>query len=127
SESSSDFSDYLKSQQKIISDRLSRLFSAPLSKIEEAACYSLLLPSKRLRPILCLEICRAYSNDQNLAWAPALAVEMVHTYSLIHDELPAMDNDELRRGMPTSHVKYGEARAILAGDGLLTKAFEVLA
>jgi geranylgeranyl diphosphate synthase, type II len=87
----------------------------------------LLAPGKRLRPILVMLSCEALGGTIEQSLPAACAVEMVHTYSLIHDDLPAMDDDDLRRGLPTSHKKFGEALAILAGDGLLTAAFEVLA
>lgn len=89
--------------------------------------YSLLAGGKRLRPLLTLACCRLCGGDVELALPLGCAVEMVHTYSLIHDDLPAMDNDDLRRGKPTNHKVYGEATAILAGDGLLTAAFGVIA
>src|SRR5262245_60943268 len=89
--------------------------------------YSLLAPGKRLRPLLAILACEATGGRAELAIPAACAVEMVHTYSLIHDDLPAMDDDDLRRGLPTCHKKYGEALAILAGDGLLTGAFQVIA
>jgi geranylgeranyl diphosphate synthase type II len=95
----------------------------------EAMRYCLLAPGKRLRPLLVLlaaEACGGNDEDEQ-ALPAACAVEMVHTYSLIHDDLPAMDNDDLRRGLPTCHKQFGEALAILAGDALLTLAFEVLA
>ncbi len=88
--------------------------------------YSLLAPGKRLRPVLLLAAHRMLSEDITGALPFAAAIEMIHTYSLIHDDLPAMDNDTLRRGRPTSHVVYGEAVAILAGDGLLNLAFETM-
>ncbi|MBP3362030.1 MAG: polyprenyl synthetase family protein [Clostridia bacterium] len=97
------------------------------SSIYDAMNYSLLSGGKRLRPILLLEFCRLCSGSYKASMPFACAVEMIHTYSLIHDDLPAMDNDDLRRGKPTNHVKFGEARAILAGDALLTKAFEIAA
>ena len=81
---------------------------------------------KRIRPVLVLESCRMCGGDPETALPFACAVEMIHTYSLIHDDLPAMDDDELRRGRPTNHMVYGEATAILAGDGLLTAAFQTL-
>ena len=93
----------------------------------EAMWYSLMAGGKRLRPILVLLAAEACGADPRDAMPAACAVEMVHTYSLIHDDLPAMDDDDLRRGQPTSHVAFGEAMAILAGDALLTRAFEVLA
>jgi geranylgeranyl diphosphate synthase type II len=82
---------------------------------------------KRIRPILALESCRACGGNPRQALPAACAIELVHTYSLIHDDLPAMDDDDFRRGKPTVHKKFGEATAILAGDGLLTLAFEVIA
>jgi geranylgeranyl diphosphate synthase, type II len=93
----------------------------------EAMGYSLLAPGKRLRPLLVVLACEAAGGDLTQALPGAVAVEMIHTYSLIHDDLPAMDDDDLRRGLPTCHKKFGEALAILAGDGLLTLAFQVLA
>ena len=95
--------------------------------LAEAMRYSLLAPGKRLRPILTMLACEALGGPAERAMPGACAVEMVHTYSLIHDDLPAMDDDDLRRGLPTCHVKFGEALAILAGDALLTLAFEVVA
>ena len=100
---------------------------ARYADLQEAMAYSLLAGGKRIRPILVLETCRMCGGNLEQALPFAAAVEMVHTYSLIHDDLPAMDNDELRRGRPTNHVVYGEATAILAGDGLLTAAFGQLA
>ena len=97
----------------------------PQKTIYEAMRYSLLSGGKRLRPILMLFSCEACGGHAEDAVPFACALEMVHTYSLIHDDLPAMDNDELRRGMPTNHVKFGEAMAILAGDALLNRAFEI--
>jgi geranylgeranyl diphosphate synthase type II len=92
-----------------------------------AIAYSLLAPGKRLRPLLTLLMHEVAGGEGEAALAAACAVEMVHTYSLIHDDLPAMDDDDLRRGRPTCHKVYGEALAILAGDALLTGAFEILA
>ncbi len=96
-------------------------------EIQTAMEYSLLAGGKRIRPLLVLESCRLCGGDVDRALPFACAIEMVHTYSLIHDDLPAMDDDDLRRGRPTSHKVFGEANAILAGDGLLTGAFEMLA
>jgi geranylgeranyl diphosphate synthase type II len=93
----------------------------------EAMSYSLLAPGKRLRPLLVLMASEAAGGQDTAALPAACAVEMVHTYSLIHDDLPSMDDDDLRRGLPTCHKKFGEAMAILAGDALLTLAFQVLA
>ncbi len=95
--------------------------------LREAMRYSLLAGGKRLRPILCLAACELAGGDPALALPTAVALEMIHTMSLIHDDLPAMDNDDLRRGRPTNHKVYGEANAILAGDALLTRAFEMVA
>lgn len=96
-----------------------------LSMIYEAMRYSLLAGGKRLRPILMLGAYRACGGSGADIEPFMCAIEMIHTYSLIHDDLPAMDNDDLRRGMPTNHIKFGEAAAILAGDALLNKAFEI--
>ncbi|MCS6850213.1 MAG: polyprenyl synthetase family protein [Gemmataceae bacterium] len=95
--------------------------------LREAMLYSLMAPGKRLRPILVVLAAEAAGGAAVAALPAACAVEMVHTYSLIHDDLPAMDDDDLRRGLPTCHKKFGEALAILAGDALLTLAFQVLA
>ena len=96
-------------------------------ELRRAMAYSLLAGGKRLRPILVLLACDACGGDVDAAIPAACAIEMVHTYSLIHDDLPAMDDDDLRRGQPTNHVVHGEAAAILAGDALLTLAFEIMA
>lgn len=96
-------------------------------RLREAMAYSLLGGGKRLRPLLVLAACEACGGEVEAALPAACALEMVHTYSLIHDDLPAMDDDTLRRGRPTNHVQFDEATAILAGDGLLTLAFEILA
>ena len=98
----------------------------PHADLYDAMRYSLLAGGKRLRPVLLLETCRMCGGDVERALPFACAVEMLHTYSLIHDDLPAMDNDDLRRGRPTNHKVYGEATAILAGDALLTAAFETM-
>lgn len=92
----------------------------------EAMNYSLKAGGKRLRPILTLEACKIVGGNEEDAIPFAMAIEMIHTYSLIHDDLPALDNDDLRRGRPTNHKIYGDAMAILAGDGLLNYAFEVM-
>lgn len=97
---------------------------APRADIYDAMNYSLLAGGKRLRPILTLETCRLCGGEPMDVVPFACAVEMIHTYSLIHDDLPCMDDDDLRRGRPTNHKVYGEATAVLAGDGLLTAAFE---
>jgi geranylgeranyl diphosphate synthase type II len=95
--------------------------------LREAIAYSLLAPGKRLRPLLALLAAEACGGEAEAALPAACAVEMVHAYSLVHDDLPAMDDDDLRRGRPTCHKVFGEAIAILAGDALLTMAFETLA
>lgn len=97
------------------------------SRIKDAMIYSLLAGGKRLRPKLLLACLSAYGKDETIGYPFACALEMVHTYSLIHDDLPAMDNDVLRRGRKTCHIEFDEATAILAGDGLLTAAFDVVA
>ena len=98
----------------------------PHGDIYDAMEYSLLAGGKWLRPILLLETCRMCGGDAEAVLPFACAVEMLHTYSLIHDDLPCMDNDDLRRGRPTNHKVYGEATAVLAGDGLLTACFETM-
>jgi len=97
------------------------------SSIHTAMRYSVFAGGKRIRPILCLEAARIFESEVSPALYPGCAIEFIHTYSLIHDDLPALDNDDLRRGKPTSHKKFGEATAILAGDALLTLAFETIA
>jgi geranylgeranyl diphosphate synthase type II len=108
-------------------DRLTRYGPDCPAVLKEAIRHSLLSPGKRLRPMLVLMAARACGQQDNTALSAACAVEMIHTYSLIHDDLPAMDDDDLRRGVPTCHRLFGEANAILAGDALLAHAFEVLA
>ena len=107
--------------------RALRSISDSPGSLIEAVRYSLLAPGKRLRPLLVVLACEALEGGDAAAMPAATAVEMVHTYSLIHDDLPAMDDDDLRRGRPTCHKQFGEATAILAGDALLTLAFDVLA
>ncbi len=120
---------YLKERKELI-DREILKFLPPEpefgKKLYEAVRYSLTVGGKRLRPILCMAGCEIVGGKVEDAVTPACAIEMIHTYSLIHDDLPAMDNDTLRRGHPTTWVKFGEAVAILAGDALLNRAFEVL-
>lgn len=101
----------------------SRFHAEPQKPLYDSIQYSLLAGGKRLRPILCMEFCRICGQDWKAAAPFAAAIEMIHTYSLIHDDLPSMDNDDFRRGRPTNHKVYGEAIAILAGDALLTDAF----
>ncbi len=121
---------YLESRGRLVDEALDRFLPKAKTRpttIHEAMRYSLFAGGKRLRPILCLAAAEACGGAAEVALAPAAAVECIHTYSLIHDDLPCMDDDDLRRGMPTCHVKYGEGIAVLAGDALLTLAFEVLA
>ena len=123
-----DFAQTLSSDQALIEEALSEVIQSDVryADLQEAMEYSLLSGGKRIRPLLTLETCRMCGGNRLDALPFACGVEMIHTYSLIHDDLPAMDNDALRRGRPTNHMVYGEATAILAGDGLLTAAFEQL-
>ena len=98
----------------------------PDSKVKEAMYYSLKAGGKRIRPLIVLQVIRAYGHDYRKYIDIACALEMIHTYSLIHDDLPGMDNDDLRRGKPTCHKQFGEATAILAGDGLLNEAVNII-
>ena len=102
-----------------------RFHNEPQTKLFESMEYSLLAGGKRLRPVFAFEFCRMCGADWKKAAPFAVAIEMIHTYSLIHDDLPCMDNDDYRRGRLTNHKVYGEAMAILAGDALLTDAFAV--
>ncbi len=112
----------------LVEEGLNALSFAGVPEVLQSAMrYSLLLPGKRLRPVLLLAACDMVGGDIKAALPFALAVEMIHAYSLVHDDLPALDNDTLRRGQPTNHVVYGEAMAILAGDGLLNFAYEHMA
>lgn len=128
--SSSPLSDDQFAQWRTLVDEHLQAAIAPRKgcpeRLQQAMAYSLLAGGKRLRPLLVLMACEACGGDVESALPAAVAIEMVHTYSLIHDDLPAMDDDGLRRGRPTCHVAFDEATAILAGDGLLTLAFEIL-
>ena len=125
--SSFDFSDYLAKARDCVEVALDdSLGPERPEKLREAMRYSLLAGGKRLRPILCLAACELAGGEPEQALSTAVALEMIHTMSLIHDDLPAMDNDDLRRGRPTNHKVYGDAVAILAGDALLTRAFEMV-
>ena len=119
------------SYRAAVDDHLGGLFAdakdKPYRRLQEAMRYSLLAGGKRVRPMLVLEFCRICGGNYAEALPVACAIEMLHTYSLIHDDLPCMDNDDLRRGKPTNHKVFGEANALLAGDALLTLAFEVAA
>jgi len=120
---------YLAERAALVEGELQYLVAAlqgPASRLFEAMRYSLLAGGKRLRPILALAACEAVGGPLEATLGFACAVEMIHTYSLIHDDLPCMDDDDLRRGRPTNHKVFGEAIATLAGDGLLTDAFKVL-
>lgn len=125
-----DFSADLKNTQAMVEDALKKYmkFSDMSQKrVFDAMSYSLLAGGKRLRPIIMIYACQMCGGDIKSVLPFACAIEMIHTYSLIHDDLPAMDNDDLRRGKPTNHIKFDEATAILAGDALLNMAFEITA
>lgn len=123
-----DHENRLQADCVAVEDWLSQCFSGreQYGRIYEAMQYSLMAGGKRIRPVLTLETCRMCGGDAQAALPFACAVEMVHTYSLIHDDLPCMDDDDLRRGKPTNHKVFGEANAVLAGDALLTAAFEIM-
>lgn len=124
-----DLPAYLESSAQRIDVALDRLLPAESvepRRLHQAMRYSLLAPGKRLRPILCLASAEAIGGKTEAVLTPAAAVEILHTYTLIHDDLPAMDNDTLRRGRATCHVAFDEATAILAGDALLTLSFAIL-
>jgi len=122
--------DFFEEDHRDVEAALERLLppeeTRPAS-IHRAMRYSVFAGGKRIRPIFCLEAARIFRKETGAALHVACALEFIHTYSLIHDDLPALDNDDLRRGKPTCHKQFGEATAILAGDGLLTLAFETLA
>lgn len=121
---------FFEEDHRIVDAELQRILPAENERpalIHQAMRYSVFAGGKRVRPILCIEAFRIFSSDTPLVLPVACALEFIHTYSLIHDDLPALDNDDLRRGRPTCHKKFGEAMAILAGDALLTLAFETLA
>ena len=121
--------EYLCDRRKIVNQELTKYFVTPskgMETIYKAVMYSLNAGGKRIRPILALATAEALHQNMEKVLSLACALEMIHTYSLIHDDLPAMDNDDTRRGNPTNHKVFGEAGAILAGDALLTKSFEVL-
>ncbi|HIY21465.1 MAG TPA: polyprenyl synthetase family protein [Candidatus Flavonifractor merdigallinarum] len=122
------YKEQLRQDCQQVEDWLRNCFRGrdPHADLYDAMQYSLLAGGKRLRPVLLLETCRMCGGEADKVLPFACAIEMLHTYSLIHDDLPAMDNDDLRRGRPTNHKVYGEATAILAGDALLTAAFETM-
>jgi geranylgeranyl diphosphate synthase, type II len=122
--------EFFEEDRLAVDAQLGRLIPAETVQphsIHQAMRYSVFAGGKRIRPILCLETARIFEANVSASLYPACAIEFIHTYSLIHDDLPALDNDDLRRGKPTCHKKFGEAAAILAGDALLTLAFETLA
>src|SRR5437016_8116741 len=125
-----ELTEYLAERKQDVDRELSRLLppeDAWPATLHRAMRHSLLAGGKRLRPILCLPAAETVGGEYAPALAPACGLEMIHTYSLIHDDLPALDNDSLRRGVPTCHVVFGEAIAILAGDALLTHGLGTLA
>jgi geranylgeranyl diphosphate synthase type II len=125
----SSFNEYLQARRADIEAALAAALPAPPDcppVLDEAMRYSVTAGGKRLRPILCLAAADAVGGNRSAAMPAACAIELIHTYSLIHDDLPAMDDDTMRRGRPTLHVVAGEGMAILAGDGLLTEAFALL-
>jgi len=124
-----DFKEKMDFYVGIVNDALDKLLclgDSEQKKVREAMRYSLMAGGKRLRPVLSLAVCDALDGDIEQVLPFACATEMIHTYSLIHDDLPSMDNDDYRRGRPTNHKVFGEAMAILAGDGLLNYAYEVM-
>lgn len=121
---------FLAERKELVDKTLEKLFPSAVGlekSVIEAARYSLFAGGKRLRPILCVQAAEVVGGSLEDVMPVACALEMIHTYSLIHDDLPAMDNDDFRRGVPTNHKVYGEAIAILAGDALLTEAFGFVA
>ena len=123
-----DLTGYLTEKRALINHSLTQICEKNLSdtRLDAAMKYSLMASGKRLRPILCMAAAETVGNATDAVVRTACAIEMIHTYSLIHDDLPAMDNDDMRRGNPTCHVQFDEATAILAGDALLTLAFDML-
>ncbi|GEB76501.1 polyprenyl synthetase family protein [Sporolactobacillus inulinus] len=120
---------YLAEKKEWFDDQLAKLFdhASITPKLKNSMLYSIKAGGKRIRPILLFATLHSFGRDEKLGLKTALGLEMIHTYSLIHDDLPAMDNDTLRRGQPTNHVVYGDGTAVLAGDGLLTAAFQMVA
>jgi len=123
-----ELNSYISQKNQIVESSLEKIIQDTQSSptLVKAMKYSLMAGGKRIRPVLCLAACEAVGGNPQDVLTAACALEMIHTYSLIHDDLPAMDNDELRRGQPTCHIAFDEATAILAGDALLTLAFEAL-
>ncbi len=121
-----DLKSYLILKNRLVNSALDEILDNNSTRIAKAMHYSLMAGGKRIRPVLCIGAAEAVGGKAEDVLPAACAIEMIHTYSLIHDDLPAMDNDDLRRGKPTCHVAYDEATAILAGDALLTLAFQTL-
>lgn len=124
-----EMANFFADNKRLVEEQLSHLIkslSAP-ETLKESMNYSLEAGGKRIRPLLLFAALKAFNKDVEIGVPAAAAIEMIHTYSLIHDDLPSMDDDDLRRGKPTNHKVYGEAMAILAGDGLLTYSFQVIA
>ena len=121
-------SSYLTEKKRLIDSKLPEYISSlnSPSVLKKSMIYSLEAGGKRIRPILLLATLHAFNKDEKMGIPVASAIEMIHTYSLVHDDLPSMDNDDLRRGKPTNHKVFGDALAILAGDGLLTYSFQLL-
>ena len=125
-----DLKAYLRDKRALVDEALKSVFPEPqgfAADVVRAMTYSLFAGGKRLRPILCIGGAEAVGKEGRTILPFACSLELIHTYSLIHDDLPVMDNDDLRRGKPTSHKVFGEAVALLAGDGLLTEAFRLMA
>lgn len=120
------FLEFMETNVKLVDQKIADLLPKGNDRISEAMLYSASSKGKRLRPILLMSTANIFQVNPEYSLRAAAAVEMVHSYSLIHDDLPAMDNDDFRRGMPSCHKKFDEATAILAGDALLTLAFEIL-
>lgn len=123
-----DIKTYLESRRQIVEEGLEYYVNhfGGETSVAQAIRYSMFAKSKRIRPILCFAACEAFGGDTRQALPAACALEMIHTYTLIHDDLPAMDDDDMRRGQAACHVKFNDATAILAGDALLSMAFEIL-
>lgn len=124
-----EFENILANDQRLVENSLPSFLPSALNgqdEVVDAMKYSLTNGGKRLRPVLTLEFCKACGGDRNDAIEAACAVEFIHTYSLIHDDLPCMDNDDYRRGKPSCHKEFSEDIALLAGDGLLTHAFQII-
>lgn len=126
-----DLKGYLEEKRVVVEGalkgHLDTLTPSVETRVAQAMAYSLMAGGKRLRPILCMAACEAVGGDPETAMKAACALEMIHTYSLVHDDLPAMDDDDFRRGRPTCHKAFDEATAVLAGDALLTSAFHLMA